>query len=317
MQVSRDSRTERFPVAMEAESHPFPSRTRKLSPPSPMVLGGQPPGRVGRRRNTPDRQGPRSPRGPCSRPGYSEAMATPPGSSRRARPSGGRPGGRSAPQPQRREGEGRRQPPPAAAGQQARGGGQKATGRSRSGGRAGDLVGGAAPRKAKRVPGGNGPPGSYGNRPPRGGEKRGGRRAAGPDETGSRASAAVGRQGAPRTGRTPAARGRAPASGRGRREAAGRAPEHPDGPRTWGSVARRGARVIGEPATGSAADAWRRAIARARTGEDDTVQHDAPQWQPEVWVREDDEPPARHGAGGGERVPQRRDGIPTRPGESP
>ena len=94
-------------------------------------------------------------------------------------------------------------------------------------------------------------------------------------------------------------------------------PEHPDGPRTWGSVARRGARVIGEPATGSAADAWRRAIARARTGEDDTVQHDAPQWQPEVWVREDDEPPARHLAGGGERVPQRRDGIPTRPGESP
>src|SRR5436309_10485590 len=40
----------RFPVAIAAESHPFPFRTRKLSPPAPMVLGGRPPGRVGRRR---------------------------------------------------------------------------------------------------------------------------------------------------------------------------------------------------------------------------------------------------------------------------
>src|SRR4051812_4526010 len=40
----------RFPVAMAAVSHPFPSRTRQLSPPAPMVLGGRPPGRVGRRR---------------------------------------------------------------------------------------------------------------------------------------------------------------------------------------------------------------------------------------------------------------------------
>ena len=39
-----------FPVAMAAESHPFPFRTRQLSPPAPMVLGGRPPGRVGRRR---------------------------------------------------------------------------------------------------------------------------------------------------------------------------------------------------------------------------------------------------------------------------
>ena len=38
-------------MAIAAESHPFPSRTRKLSPPAPMVLGGIPPGRVGRRRN--------------------------------------------------------------------------------------------------------------------------------------------------------------------------------------------------------------------------------------------------------------------------
>jgi hypothetical protein len=31
-------------------SHPYPFRTRKLSPSAPMVLGGRPPGRVGRRR---------------------------------------------------------------------------------------------------------------------------------------------------------------------------------------------------------------------------------------------------------------------------
>ena len=35
---------------MAAGKHPFPFRTRKLSPPAPMVLGGRPPGRVGRRR---------------------------------------------------------------------------------------------------------------------------------------------------------------------------------------------------------------------------------------------------------------------------
>ncbi len=41
----------KFPVAIAAESHPFPFRTRKLSPPAPMVLGRRLPGRVGRRRN--------------------------------------------------------------------------------------------------------------------------------------------------------------------------------------------------------------------------------------------------------------------------
>src|SRR5680860_391156 len=35
-------------VAMAAGSHPFPFRTRKLSPPAPMVLGPKGPGRVGR-----------------------------------------------------------------------------------------------------------------------------------------------------------------------------------------------------------------------------------------------------------------------------
>ena len=35
-------------VAIAEGSHPFPSRTRKLSPPAPMVLGTGVPGRVGR-----------------------------------------------------------------------------------------------------------------------------------------------------------------------------------------------------------------------------------------------------------------------------
>ena len=36
-----------FAVAIAPGNHPFPFRTRKLSPVAPMVLGGQPPGRVG------------------------------------------------------------------------------------------------------------------------------------------------------------------------------------------------------------------------------------------------------------------------------
>ena len=40
-----------FLVVMAAGIHPFPFRTRKLSLPAPMVLGGRPPGRVGRRQN--------------------------------------------------------------------------------------------------------------------------------------------------------------------------------------------------------------------------------------------------------------------------
>src|SRR3954452_4909069 len=39
-------------VVIAAGAHLFPFRTEKLSPPAPMVLGGQPPGRVGRRRLT-------------------------------------------------------------------------------------------------------------------------------------------------------------------------------------------------------------------------------------------------------------------------
>src|SRR5262249_45824487 len=38
------------PVAMAAGPHPFPFRTRQLSPPAPLALGGRSPRRVGRRR---------------------------------------------------------------------------------------------------------------------------------------------------------------------------------------------------------------------------------------------------------------------------
>src|SRR5438067_10105080 len=40
-----------FPVVLPEGPHPIPSRTRKLSPPGPMVLHGSPCGRVGRRRS--------------------------------------------------------------------------------------------------------------------------------------------------------------------------------------------------------------------------------------------------------------------------
>ena len=43
-------------------SHPFPFRTRKLSPPAPMVLGRRLPGRVGRRRISQTERGPSGPR---------------------------------------------------------------------------------------------------------------------------------------------------------------------------------------------------------------------------------------------------------------
>src|SRR5690606_20100643 len=42
----------RFPVRMAEGQHPFPFRTRPLSPPAPMVLPGQLGGRVGPRRKT-------------------------------------------------------------------------------------------------------------------------------------------------------------------------------------------------------------------------------------------------------------------------
>ena len=49
------------PVAMAEGIHPFPSRTRPCPPSAPMVPGGQPPGRVGRRRSV-FRKGPQEAR---------------------------------------------------------------------------------------------------------------------------------------------------------------------------------------------------------------------------------------------------------------
>ena len=49
--LSSSRRAHIFAVATAVGTHPYPSRTRKLSPPAPMVLGSRGPGRVGRRRN--------------------------------------------------------------------------------------------------------------------------------------------------------------------------------------------------------------------------------------------------------------------------
>src|SRR6266508_729387 len=46
-------------AVIAAGVHLFPFRTEKLSPPAPMVLGGQPPGRVGRRRISFEAKAPR------------------------------------------------------------------------------------------------------------------------------------------------------------------------------------------------------------------------------------------------------------------
>jgi hypothetical protein len=48
----RARRTSTISAVIAAGVHLFPFRTEKLSPPAPMVLGGKPPGRVGRRRIT-------------------------------------------------------------------------------------------------------------------------------------------------------------------------------------------------------------------------------------------------------------------------
>ncbi len=48
--IPRSQRFENQRLVMMAEGfHTYPSRTRPLSPPAPMVLGPQGPGRVGRR----------------------------------------------------------------------------------------------------------------------------------------------------------------------------------------------------------------------------------------------------------------------------
>src|SRR5262245_18806486 len=127
---------------MAAGSHPFPFRTRKLSLPAPMVLGGRLPGRVGRRRNNLART-------PLLSGGAfvvlalrSPFMASPSGPARRDPGRGGRPAG-----------------------------GSRSTGRP-SGGSAGVRGGagrGAAPSARRGGAPGGGPSSGAGGRPNRGG----------------------------------------------------------------------------------------------------------------------------------------------------
>src|SRR5204863_2102207 len=49
--VAGAARSRTISVAIARGKHLFPFRTEPLSPSAPMVLGGQPPGRVGRRRS--------------------------------------------------------------------------------------------------------------------------------------------------------------------------------------------------------------------------------------------------------------------------
>jgi tetratricopeptide (TPR) repeat protein len=66
--------------------------------------------------------------------------------------------------------------------------------------------------------------------------------------------------------------------------ARGRAAGEPPVNKKWGGVARRGARVVGEPREGSASEAWREVVERERS---------APEaWTPEVWIEEKDPAPA-------------------------
>src|SRR6266542_3967149 len=50
--AAKPAHIDKLSAVIAVGKHLFPFRTEKLSPPAPMVLGGQPPGRVGRRRIT-------------------------------------------------------------------------------------------------------------------------------------------------------------------------------------------------------------------------------------------------------------------------
>jgi tetratricopeptide (TPR) repeat protein len=64
-------------------------------------------------------------------------------------------------------------------------------------------------------------------------------------------------------------------------------------PRDWGSVARKGVRVLDEPRIEGASNLWRGAVARARekAGSDETARAGHGRWEPdEVWILDDEEP---------------------------
>jgi hypothetical protein len=56
-------------------------------------------------------------------------------------------------------------------------------------------------------------------------------------------------------------------------------------PKSWGGVARRGARVVGEARAGTASEAWREAVNRSRSDEE-RHHRPPPPWEPEVWIEE-------------------------------
>src|SRR6266542_6349835 len=55
--AAKPAHIDKLSAVIAVGKHLFPFRTEKLSPPAPMVLGGQPPGRVGRRRTNVERAG--------------------------------------------------------------------------------------------------------------------------------------------------------------------------------------------------------------------------------------------------------------------
>src|SRR5205814_8525021 len=63
LRVLRPARAFDSSAVIPAGGHLFPFRTEKLSLPGPMVLGGQPPGRVGRRRLISERRNAGPPKG--------------------------------------------------------------------------------------------------------------------------------------------------------------------------------------------------------------------------------------------------------------
>lgn len=84
-------------------------------------------------------------------------------------------------------------------------------------------------------------------------------------------------------------------------------------PKSWGSVARKGARVVDESRAGSASEAWRDAVVRSRADEE-RHRREPPAWEPEVWVEDPEptgaKPAARRTpdrtAADGDRTPARR-----------
>lgn len=80
------------------------------------------------------------------------------------------------------------------------------------------------------------------------------------------------RKAAPKTGRKPSRRGVAKA-----------APAEDVARPGWGSVARRGARIVRPPAEGSASGTWRRAVDQAA---DPHSTRERPAWEPERWEPE-------------------------------